>query len=134
MPRFRTIDTQSSFIGWGKLDQQVTFEVLTFEPAGGKDFNGNPVPRVVGTLTEDCDNYRDLRGDTERVKLRAGTQVTVEGGVENLRRGLLLAEPKRGDLLRLTYVDTYETNQGKGKVIKVEHAPAEPGAVGEDDL
>ena len=132
MPKYRTVDTASTFIGWGKLEQQVELEVLTFEPAGGRDFNNNPCPRVVGTLMADCDNYKDLRGDIERVKLKAGQQVTVEGGVENLRKGLLLVEPKRGDLLRLTYTDTYDTPQGKGKVIKVEHAPAGEGSVSED--
>lgn len=137
MPKYRTVETASTFIGWGKLDQSVELEVKTFEPAGATDPNGNKVPRVVGTLVADADNYKNLSGDMERIKLRSGEQVTVDGTVENLRRGLLLAEPKRGDFLRLTFVDTYDTGrrgESKGKVIKVEHAPAEEGGVKEDDL
>lgn len=134
MPRYKTVDTASSFIGWGKLGQEVELKVLTFEPTGGKDFNGKACPRVVGTLVEDCDNYKDLRGDKKRVQLKAGEQVTVEGGVENLRKGLLQADPQRGDFLRLSFVDTYETDRGDGKVIKVEHAKGEAGAVSADDI
>ena len=59
--------------------------------------------------------------------------VTVNGGVANLKKGLLLADPKPGDLVRMTFVDTYKTAQGDGKVIKVEHAPAS-AVVTADDL
>jgi hypothetical protein len=135
MPKYKTIDTASTFIGWGRLDQSVEVEVLTFDPQGATTPNGKRVPRVVGTLVEDCDNYTNLSGDREHHRLKAGEQVTIDGSVENLSRGLVLASPARGDFLRLTYVDTYPTDKGnKGKVIKVEHASAAQGSVTEDDL
>jgi hypothetical protein len=137
MPRnYKTVDTASTFIGWGKLDQSVEVEVLTYDPQGATTPNGKKVGRVVGTLVEDCDNYTKLSEDRQHVRLKAGEQVTIDGSVENLNRGLMLASPSRGDFLRLTYTDTYPTDKGnKGKVIKVEHAPAgAAGSVGEDDL
>jgi hypothetical protein len=133
MPEFTTIEVPTGkFISWGKLAQQVTVRTVAFDPVGGRDFNNNICPQLIGTLTEDCDNYRE-RG-TVHERLRAGEMVTVNGGVANLKKGLLMADPKPGDLVRLTFADTYKTAQGDGKVIKVEHAPGEPGAVTEDDL
>jgi hypothetical protein len=136
MPKYRTIDTASTFIGWGKLDQEVELEVLTFDPAGATTPNGKRVARVVGKLIADADNYKDLTGDRTHIRLRAGEQVTVDGSIENLNRGLIMASPSRGDFLRLRYADTYPTDKGnKGKVITVEHAPAgDGGSVAEDEL
>ncbi len=140
MPGYRTVDTQTTFIGWGKLGQQVELEVLTFDPQGGTTPNGKKVARVVGTLVDDCDNYTHLSEDRQQVRLKTGAQVTVDGSVDNLNRGLLLAEPERGDKLRLTYVDTYPTDKGnKGKVIKIEQDTSGRGkaakkTVTEDDL
>jgi hypothetical protein len=126
------------FISWGKLGQEVTVKVFDFDPVGGKDFNGNVCPRLMGTLVDDADNYRDLRGDRTHERLKAGEMVTVEGGTANLKKGLLLCDPKRGDLVRLTYEDTYETAAGKGKVIKVQHkagsGDSDEDAVSEDDI
>jgi len=133
MADFKTIDVPTGrFISWGKLDQQVTVRVVSFDPTGGRDFQNNICPQLIGTLTEACDNYRDKGATHER--LDAGEMVTVNGGVANLKKGLLMADPKPGDLVRMTYVDTYKTAQGDGKVIKVEHAPSEPAAVSADDL
>jgi hypothetical protein len=135
MPRkYRTVDTASAFIGWGEKGQAVELEVVTYDPTGATTPNGKVVPRVVGTLVEDCDNYKNLRGGSPtKARLRAGEQVTVDGSVENLRKGLMIANPARGDFLRLTFTDTYDTREGEGKVITVEHAPAASG-VKEDDL
>lgn len=134
---YETVDTASTFINWGRLGQQVQLEVLSFDPTGGTNYNNEPCPRVVGRLLADCDNYRDLRGTAERVTLRAGAQVTVDGGTANLRKGLLIAAPERGHHLQLTYSDQYETTQGKGKVITVaidRDPPRGDDPVGEDDI
>jgi hypothetical protein len=133
MPEYKTIDVPTGlFIGWGKVGQQVTLRVVTFDATGGTDAQGRTCPQLIGTLTEDCDNYRE-RG-TVHERLKAGEMVTVNAGLANLKKGLLIADPKPGDLVRMTFVDTYKTAQGEGKVIKVEHAKGEPQAVNEDDL
>jgi hypothetical protein len=130
--QFTTIEVPTGlFISWGKLGQTVTVRTVSFDPTGGRDFNNNVCPQLIGTLTEDCDNYREK--GTQHERLRAGEMVTVNGGVANLKKGLLLCDPKVGDLVRLTYADTYKTAQGDGKVIKVEHAKA-PSDISEEDL
>lgn len=136
MTEWKKIDTASQFISWGKLGQQVELEVVAYDPAGGVDFKGNPCPRVLGVLTADCDNYRNLRTSTELDRLTAGTQVTVDGGLTNLRQKLIIASPARGDKMRFTFADTYQTESGiPGKVIEVEisragHNPT-PAAAGD---
>jgi hypothetical protein len=133
MADFKTIEVPTGrFIGWGKLDQQVTVRVVSFDPTGGTDFKNNICPQLIGTLVADCDTYKDKGATKER--LEAGEMVTVNGGLANLKKGLLIADPKPGDLVRMTFVDTYKTAEGDGKVIKVEHARDEPAAVSADDL
>jgi len=126
MTEFKKVEVpQGRFIGWGKKGQSVTIDVLDFDPTGGSDFNNNACPQVTGTLVEDCDNYRDKGTTKERIK--AGELVAVTCGQANLRKGILICDPKRGDLVRLTFTDTYETAKGDGKVIEVEHAPGAGG-------
>lgn len=131
MAEFKTIEVPTGkFISWGKLNQQVTVRTVAFDPTGGRDFNNNICPQLIGTLTEACDNYRE-RG-TVHERLEAGEMVTINAGVANLKKGLLMADPKPGDLIRLTFTDTYKTAQGDGKVIKVEHAPGEQAVTADD--
>lgn len=142
-PTWKKIEVpQGRFIGWGKIGQSVTIDVLDYQPSGGTDFNGNTCPLVTGTLVEDCDNYTDK--GTSKERLKAGELVSVTCGQANLRKGILACDPKRGDLVRLTFTDTYTASKGEGKVIEVEHAPGAGGgshaagdssdSVGEDDL
>lgn len=126
MPEWKKVDVpQGRFIGWGKKGQQVTIDVLDYQPNGGTDFNNNQCPLVTGTLVDDCDNYTDK--GTKHERLKAGELVSVTCGQANLRKGMLACDPKRGDLVRLTYTDTYTASKGEGKVIEVEHAPGAGG-------
>lgn len=129
---FQTIEVPAGlFISWGRKGQQVTVRAVSFDATGGEDLNGKVCPQLVGELTEDCDNYRDRGASHER--LSAGEMVTIQGNVANLKKGLLIADPHPGDLVRMTFADTYKTAKGEGKVIKVEIARAS-GAVSEEDL
>jgi hypothetical protein len=129
MPEFQKIEIpQGTFIGWGRKGQQVTVKVASFDPTGGKDFNGATCPQMIGTLTDDCTNYKD-KGATEET-LKAGEMVTVTAGVANLKRGLLAADPTPGDIVRMTFSDTYKTANGDGKVIDVEIARGSTPAIG----
>lgn len=140
MPEWKKVPVpQGRFIGWGQKGQSVTIDVLDFDPTGGSDFNGNSCPQLTGTLVEDCDNYTDK--GTKKERLKAGEMVVVTCGQANLRKGILICDPKRGDLVRLTFTDTYQTGKGDGKVIEVEHAPGAGGkrhdegdSVSEDEL
>jgi hypothetical protein len=120
-----------NYIGWGKVGQQVTLAVVAYDVTGGEDFNGNPCPQVVGTLTEDAMSYRD-KGATEDPQ-KAGAMVTVKGGQANLKRALQAASPEKGDLLRITYTEDVKVAKGTAKDFEVEIAPG-AAAEAEDDL
>lgn len=106
------------FIGWGnKPPQKVTVKVISFDPTGGTDFNGNICPLMLGNLVEACDNYRDKGAVKER--LDADELVSVKGATANLKAGLLAADPKPGDVVQMDFTDTYKTSNGTGKTIDV---------------
>jgi len=133
MAEFQTIEVPTGrFIGWGQLGQTITVKTVAFDPTGGKDFNDNICPQLIGTLTENCDNYREK--GTVKERLEAGEMVTVNGGVANLKKGLLIANPKPGDLVRMTWTDTYKSTKGDGKVIQVQVARREADAISANDV
>jgi hypothetical protein len=133
MPEFQDVDVpRGRFIGWGKVGQTITVKVASYDPTGGSDANGKVCPQMVGTLTEAADNYRD-RGTTLE-QLDAGELVTVTAGIANLKAGLLAADPKPGDLVRMEFIDTYKTANGTGKSIKIQIARGAANAVSADDL
>lgn len=122
---------QGTFIGWGKIGQTVTGKVLSFSSEGGTDFNGNPCPQLVVELAEQADNYKD-KGATHET-IAAGELVTITAGLANLKRSLNAASLNPGDLVKITFDDTYKTPSGEGKSFKVQVArgaavaPAEEG-------
>lgn len=132
MPDFEKVEVpQGRFIGWGRKGQRVTVKVMSFDPTSGSDFSGKSCPQLIGELTESCTNYKD-KGTVEET-LDAGELVTVTAGLANLKRGLLAADPKVGDIVRMTFSDTYKTANGDGKVIDVEIARVRQ-TVSEDEL
>lgn len=133
MTEFTKVEVaRGDFIGWApKPPQTVIVKVQSFDPLGGTDANDKPCPQLVGTLTEACKSYRD-QGATVR-DLAAGDLVTVTAGVANLKAGLLAADPKPGDVVKMDFNDTYKTAKGTGKVIEVLIARASQ-AVSADDV
>lgn len=127
---------QGTFIGWGRKGQQITAKVLSYDPTGGRDFNGDPCPQLIGELADACDNYKD-KGATHET-LDAGEMITITAGIANLKRGLQAADPSPGDVVRLTFSDTYRTANGDGKVIDVEiargAAPTSSSGVSADEV
>lgn len=110
-----------TFIGWGTTPgQSVTIDVISYSPTGGTDFNQNPCPQIVGTLTADCATYKDKGATKERVV--AGTMVTINAGQANLRRNVLAADPQPGDIIRLTFESTTPGAKGDIKLFKAEVA------------
>lgn len=130
MTEWNTVEIpRGTFLSFAKKGQVFTVKVVSFDPAGGRDFNDGICPQLVGTLTEDADNYRD-KGTTHEA-LKAGTLVTINAGLYDVRKGLLIADPKPGDLVRMTYEADEKVDKGTVKRIKVEHARA--GAIDEPD-
>jgi hypothetical protein len=137
MPEFTKVEVpRGQFWGWAvKPPQEVTVKAVSYDPTGGTDANDKPVPRLIGTLLEPTTSYRD-KGTTP-VKMDAGELVTIEGGVANVKSGLLAADPQPGDIVKLVFSDTYDTTKGgkgSGKQIDVFIARGSSGAVSEDDV
>lgn len=133
MTEFTKVEVaRGDFIGWAsKPPQTVIVKVQSFDPLGGTDANDKPCPQLVGTLTEDTVSYRNQ--GTEKRDVKAGDLVTVTAGIANLKAGLLAADPKPGDVVKMDFNDTYKTAKGTGKVIEVLIARASL-AVSADDV
>lgn len=121
MPTFEDIEVpQGRFIGWGKVGQVIEIDVLSYDETGGTDFNNNECPQVSGFLTKDADNYTEK--GTKLEKLKAGELVNLTCGQANIKKGIKMADPTRGDILRVTFADIYTTGKGEGKEFKVQIA------------
>ncbi len=126
---------QGDFIGWDKKPGQVlTVNILSFDPSGGSDANGNTCPQLVGTLVEDFTSYSG--NGAESKELEAGGMVTVNCGQANLKRNVLAAAPEPGDMLRISFTDTAKTPNGTAKLFKAQIArgAGKAPAAGDDDL
>lgn len=131
MTQWQTVEVpRGDFIGWGKVGQQITVAVASFSVAGGRDFNDEPCPELVGSLTEDADNYREK--GTKHEHLKAGTMVVLKGGQASLKRALQAADPKKGDLVRITYTADVKVDKGTAKDFTVEIAPGAAADAGDD--
>lgn len=127
-PQWETVSLPQStdlppFLKWGDIaGQEVIGAVLDYTPDGGKDFDGNASPRVDILITQAGYNIKDGR----QVALNPGDRVTWQGNTPTrLATGLKAAEPKRGDLIKLTHEGTYRTANGTGKDIQVRIARGE---------
>jgi hypothetical protein len=133
MPEYQTVEIpRGQFIGWGRRGQVVSVKVVSFDPVGGTDFNKKTCPQLVGTLLEAADSYRD-RGATS-LRIDAGELVTITAGIYSLKMGLLAADPKPGDFVRMEYVDDHQVADGTAKDIKVQIARGAGQAVTADDV
>lgn len=123
---------QGDFIGWNKTPGQIaTITVLSFEPNGGTDANGNVCPRIIGTLVEDFTSYSGNGAESKEIP--KGELVTLNCGQANLKRGVMAANAEPGDILRIHFNDTAKTTNGTAKLfdIKIARATHTPS---DDDL
>lgn len=106
---------QGSFVGWGTSPgQHVTGKVLTFSPAGGQDFNGEPCPQLTLELVESAASFNKAG---ERTDFPVGDVVSLTVGQSGLKRAVQSAQPDTGDLVKITLTGTEVTK--KGNTIKV---------------
>jgi hypothetical protein len=111
---------QGTFVGWGEVGQIIVGEVVLYSDDGGSDFNGEPCPLVVLTLTAPAATFRD-KGAT-REALSIGELVSITAGQANLRRKLIAAGPTPADVVRIEYTGNFKTKNGEGKDFKVQIA------------
>lgn len=108
------------FVGWGKIGQTITGDVVKYADEGSTDFAGAPCPLLVLELTETVDNYRDKGTTLERIE--AGELVQISAGQVNLARRLRAASLAPGDVVRIAFVGTFKAGAGDVKDFEVKVA------------
>jgi hypothetical protein len=108
------------FVGWGKIGQTITGDVVKYADEGSTDFNGAPCPLLVLELVDAADNYRDKGATLER--LEAGELVSISAGQVNLARRLRAASLTPGDVVRIAWIGTFKGTKGDVKDFEVKVA------------
>ena len=108
---------RGTFIGWGRVGQEVIGRVLSYAPSGGSDFNGQPCPALNLELLAPCDNYTEKGSRQQRVD--KGELVVLNAGQVNLKKGVIAAQPEPGDGIKITFANVGRTDKGEYKEFKV---------------
>ncbi|UQE73861.1 hypothetical protein MYK68_14090 [Gordonia sp. PP30] len=128
MTEWETIDVPAgAFIGWGNTPgQAVTGKVLTFDPAGAQDYNGNVCPELGLELVEPAASYNKAG---ERFDYATGDLVNLTCGATNLKRAVMAASPSAGDLVKITLQEIKPLNGGRSvKIFDLKIARGAGGA------
>lgn len=104
---------RGAYVGWGnKKGQHVTGTVLDFDPTGGTDFNSKECPVLEVELTEKAASFNK---DGERVDFDPGENVMLTCGQVSLKRAVKKADPKRGDMVKITLESLVKVTNGTVK-------------------
>lgn len=127
MTTWETIEVpRGAYIGWGtKKGQHVTGKVHDYQADGGTDFNGNPCPSVAIELTEKAASFNK---DGDRSDFAAGELIQLNAGQVSLKRALRAADPKPGDLVKITLVNLAKTDKGTVKEFDIKIARGAGGS------
>jgi len=111
MPNWEPIDVpRGAYIGWGtKPGQHVTGKVTNYEASGGTDFAGSPCPALEVELTDPAASFNK---DGERTDHDPGATVKITAGQVSLRRAVQKANPRPGDLIKITLDGMAKTASG----------------------
>jgi hypothetical protein len=127
MTTWETVEVpRGAYIGWGtKKGQHVTGKVLDYQPEGGTDFNGNACPSAAIELTEKAASFTK---DGDRSEHQAGELVQLNAGQVSLKRALRAADPKPGDLVKITLINLAKTDRGTVKEFDIKIARGAGGS------
>lgn len=130
---------RGAYLSWGtKKGQHVTGKVLEYSPDGGTNFAGDPCPSATIELTEPAASFNK---EGERTDFPAGEIIQLNAGQVSLKRALRAADPKPGDLVKITLVNLAKTDKGTVKEFDIKIArgaggttkPAKAAAAEADD-
>lgn len=121
MTQWETIDVpRGAFIGWGnKKGQHVTGTVLAYGETDGSDFNGDPCPQLEIELSERAASFNK---DGERSNYEPGDLVVLTCGQVSLKRAVKKANPRRGDMLKITLENLAKVANGTVKEFGIQIA------------
>jgi len=95
----KIIIPRGTYFAWGnQAGQRVTGKVTAYKADGGTAFDKSPCPLLEVELSESTFSV-GRNGDEP---LDVGEAVTITAGQARLKRGLLIANPAVGDLVRIT--------------------------------
>jgi hypothetical protein len=111
---------RGAFISWGAATgQHVTGKVLSFDPAGGSDFNGNTCPQLSIELTESA---ASINKDGNRTDFDAGELVVLNCGQVSLKRAVHAAQLNVGDLVKIELSNLVKVDKGTVKEFSIKVA------------
>lgn len=113
----RVPGSNSPFIGWGiKPGQHVTGKVLSYGDRSGRTQKNDPVPQIEVELIEPAASFNKFQ---ERTDYEAGTEVKLTASQKNLERNLIAAQPRPGDLIKITLEKLVPSGEGQAKLFDV---------------
>lgn len=120
-PNWEDVDVpRGAFISWGATTgQHVTGKVLSFDPAGGSDFNGNPCPQLSIELTEQA---ASINKEGQRTDFPAGELVVLNCGQVSLKRAVHAAQLNVGDLVKIELSNLVKVDKGTVKEFSIKVA------------
>lgn len=112
---------RGAFIGWSNTSshagkQNVTGEVLDYDPVGGTDFNDEKCPQLSVILTDKAASFNK---EGERRDYEAGQLVLLNCGQVSLKRAVKAAELNVGDLVKITLSNFVKTDKGTVKEFEI---------------
>ena len=108
---------RGTYVGWGnKTGQFVQGTVLDYDEHGGTDYAGAPCPLLEIELTERAASFDK---ELNRSNFDPGELVMLTCGQKALKRHVKKAEPKRGDLIKITLDSTEKSAAGTVKLFEV---------------
>lgn len=117
---------KGQFFSWAsKPGQVVTGVVTAYGDEAGTDANGNIVPQISLELLADAVS---VNKDGDRTEIEAGSEVTLNTGQANLKKGIKKAQPRPGDKVRMSFVSTEKNANGTTKIFEVAIKRAAPVA------
>lgn len=113
---------RGAYISWGtQVGQHVTGRILDFDVTGGTDFAGNPCPQVSIELTAPAASI-DKQGN--RTDFDPGELVVLNAGQVSLKRAIRAADPRPGDLVKITLESLVKADKGTVKEFGIKIARA----------
>lgn len=118
---------RGAFISWGnQTGQHVTGKIISYDPTGGTDYNGNICPQAVIELIEPA---ASINKEGERTDFPAGELVVVKGDKVSLKRAVTAASLNPGDLVKITLSNLAKSANGTVKEFEIKVARGAGGSV-----
>ena len=116
---------RGAYISWGsRVGQHVTGKVIDYDVTGGRDQKDNAVPLLSVELSE---RAASINKEGQRTDYNAGELVNLTVSQVSLKRNLRVADPQRGDKIKIMLANLVKTSNGTVKEFEVKIARGRKG-------